>query len=343
MGDWATYKITLANKDLNIKDVLIQKGLLSSVEDTRYNDIVQISVTKEQLQEMGYYHESRDADFPGHFKIRGPENSLAYFSKWQPNDRIAFVISKLLPEEIVDVELTFDAYYFPNVHWYAKNGEEVTVDGRKVLKSLYEIKPTLLKEVGDKYEVSLPIGEEPYKWGKITVPKENIAYLEYQSRKYSYSVSFDTETVDVMFGNKRVSMRTEDVVNKYYESKENFRQQMSREVVLENLPLSNFKQMRNPRTNSSYYIVKIPCEQNVSINGEISITVPLGAVNVEEGTVSIGAYGKERDARVMQQDGTFVFKRILHSEIEKSYQKAMESGRVNVVAESELEADMDLD
>lgn len=308
------YRIRFANKEDSISDALIEKGFAEKVEE---DGKTYLRVFLKKMDPVIYATDDRESTL---IDIDG--NSVKYFHRWGPDDRLSTAISKCFPDDVLDSKRQYSAGYSMNISWYEKNGEDTLKDGTPSEGAIANLSPKLLKDCVDMYQISIPIGENGDKWGTIDVPKDNVKYsVSSFGDKYGIVVLFKKGQEKVTFKNEEVMMDTKDILTKYYNSRKDYRNEMNTSIEINHLPLENITERIGEM--GKYFIVKIPCPTEISRNGELSITLQEFNVDEENGDVCIGIKGKSRNARIMTEDGQMVIKEFRNPDIKKYYEQAM--------------------
>lgn len=301
MGEWHDYKIRFANNEgRNLANEMVEKGLAEKrMKEVRGIEVESFLINLKKMSDEfanGYHNDNLEQVEIG-FKEDG---SVSYVNKWVPDDRLAFAISKHF-EEPLFVSRVYTGGS-ETICWYEKGGNVCTKDGKEVKGQLLMVNPNLVKESRDGFRISIPIGNENARWGTFTLPKENVAYKTYtcedaethevKTEMYGVTVFFDKEKIPVSFRGRVIEMDVSDIEEKFYQSKEDYRNDITKPVILE-VPAENVTKRTN--NYSEYFIVKIPCTILYSSNEEMSFAVSIGSVK-DAGNgcyvVDIGEKGK---------------------------------------------------
>lgn len=321
MGEWFDYGIKFANKEENLAELMARKGLATITQELLSLNLKEINP---EMFATGY----RPDDNFEHITIGFDENAVYYTNKWVPDDRLSIAISKQFPNDVLEISREYTGGC-DDIIWYSKDGKNTTKNGNSLITAIYSLNSKLCKDIGKFYKISLPIGEENDKWGSITISKDNVNHLEWNT-----SVYFDMEEINVTFKSGIVKMNTKELVEKFYDSKRNYNNDMHSLIKITGLPRANFRKKDN------YYIVKIFCPQDISSNGYISITVPDYDVDINNGAITLGEKGKSRSVQITSQTDGIIRDRFSNPFIKECYEKAMRNlmqGRQDENIEEEIE------
>lgn len=339
MGEWFQYSMRFANKQGRLSDRLVEMGLAERqpkvLSDGR--NVTEYRIFLDRFE--NYIGEEARKIFSHEFSLDPPLTSLVigeeengniyYVNKWAPNDSLSIAIGKAVgidKENIVETTCSYTGG-FQYIRWYEWKDGQCTKDGSPVYGMISSVNKNLLKEVGNEYQVRLPIGDENARWGSFTVPKGNITFGEWadeegNAHRYGFSVFFSEKEIPVTFYGRKVNMTPKEISDKYYDSKENFRREMSKPVKIE---VSSDKVTRKASQDGGYFIVKVPCTREMSENMELSVTSGLfGVRNAGNGNyvVQIGNKGCTRGVFVVE-NGSRVRKELKAVEIRDGLLKAM--------------------
>lgn len=325
MGEWFNYSMKFANKQGKLSDKLVEMGIAErqpKVLSDRRN-VTEYRIFLDRFE--NYIGEEARNIFSHEFSLDPPltsfvigeegDENIYYANKWAPDDRLAIAIGKAVGvdrENIVEITCDYTGG-FHYIKWYGKDGQ-CTKDGSHVYGTITRISSNLLKDIGNEYQVRLPIGDENARWGSFTLPKENVTYKtctyedaethEVKTEMYGVTVFFDKEKIPVSFRGRVVEMDVSDIEDKFYQSKEDYRNDITKPVILE-VPAENVTKRTN--NYSEYFIVKIPCTILYSSNEEMSIAVSIG--NVRDAgngnyVVDIGEKGKSHKVYYKNEERT---------------------------------------
>ena len=291
MGDWCYYNIHDINNAIDLSEEIINRGCGQR--------------TKE------------DGLLIGSDTVYCSDNGLSYCIKWGPNDRIVDVISKALPDMVLKINRDFE--WYESISWYEKNGEPCNAMCIPLIKhdgyplALFRVNPKLVKERGEWYDISLPIGNVENKWITLTISKNDVLQENYQDengqvRMRPAHVFFTQEKYTVHTKQGSQELTAVDIYNKYRASKDEYRKQMQRMV--------KFKKDEAIKIDhrDDYNIVVLPCSYKDSYNGELSLVV--ADFFIKEDDILLGEAGTSRNVIKMNMDGKKVRKMMLNKEIE---------------------------
>ena len=134
----------------------------------------QVLNMKAAYPELWEKRKAQDTDFPENWRIssyHNDNNEINYDVAWTYFDFPAEIISKLLPDQIIEIHTQYE--YHASDRFFIKNGELCTEDGRPYL-NLIEIRTSQLKEIPNKnlYRVSFPVlKKEAGTWADLYVKK----------------------------------------------------------------------------------------------------------------------------------------------------------------------------
>lgn len=301
MGEWYDYNIRFANNtNRNLANEMVAKGIAEKrMTEFQGNEVESFWINLKEMSDefSNGYHDDNLEQIEIGFEEDG---SVSYVNKWVPDDRLAFAISKHFEDVLfVSREYTGGA---ETICWYEKSGDVCTKDGKEVKGHLLMVNPKLVKESRDEFRISIPIGDENARWGSFTLPKENVAYKTYtyedaetheiKTGMYGVTVFFDQEKIPVSFRGSVVEMDVSDMEEKFYQSKKDYHNDITKPVILE-VPAENVTKKTD--NYFEFFIVKIPCTRLHSSNEEMSIAVPIGSArDAGNGNyvVDIGEKGK---------------------------------------------------
>lgn len=357
MGEWFQYSMKFANKQGRLSDKLVEMGLAERqpmvLPDGRNVTDYRIFLDRfenyigEEARKIFSYEFEQDPPLTS-LVVKEEENGNVYYvNKWAPNDSLAIAIGKAVgvdKENIVETTCDYTGG-FQYIKWYEWKDGQCTKDGSPVYGTITRISSNLLKEVGNEYQVRLPIGDENARWGSFTVPKENVTFGEWfdeggASHKYGFSVFFSEKEIPVTFYGRKVNMTPEEISDKYYHSKEDFRKEMAKPVRIE---VSSNKVTRKTSQDGGYFIVKVPCPREMSENEELSITANIYDVkDAGNGNyvVHIGEKGKIRGVFVVE-NGSRVKKEFKTVEIRDGLLNAMATYPMSYSRELREQADIE--
>lgn len=315
------YDIKAKNPDTNLADRLVECGFaVRRWENIVGRESLHIDLTKlspELLQER------KDQGYSDYDQLIIWQNevNLEYVSLWSFDDRILEAISKAVPDELLIVERDFE--WYESLQWYEKDGKVCNAAGVPLVQKeehgpliIHNLSPKLIKECDDgDFVVRLPIGNESDKWGTLRVAKDDVL-LRHRNNSGTQELSsanifFTKPEAAVTFRNHSYQMPADEIVNKYYASKNGYREHMKENLVVERSAATSVIHI----DNQGFYIVKFHCpygsmEENsrevMSTNREFSITVP--KCYMQEDSIIIGERGKPRSVMVVNENGNLVKK-----------------------------------
>lgn len=340
MGEWFDYKIRFANKKESLANALVEKGLAKIEMGGNDNASLRVFVTKIDPGTFatGY---TDDGSFES-IVIGMPDPYVAYCNRWAPDTRLVYSISKNFPGDIFSCE---ERCTYDNVSprsYYLQNGKMVLKNGELVKHAMSDIAPKLVQIQKDAIQISMPIGEEGDLWGKFTLPKNQVTYFTYEKEDHSvgiYGVSlfFTEDSITVNFRNKTEELNIDDLANRYYDSKHNYSRKMSEQITISDIPRSCV------RNRDDYYIVTLPCPEEVSASREMSLAVPdyQMQLNCNTATIAIGERGKSRNIRILNEQGEYVNKNTPVPKIKAYYEQAINRTQNNRAELQQEEIDLD--
>lgn len=332
MGYWYSYKIKSLKENFSIPEKLISANIGMRTDNGFTIDISKLS------QEI-YSEITKDGSTNPYITINENGNAISYYHKWVPDDRLADAISKAIPEEIFLVTRHGD--YGDYAAWYIKNGIVCDAKGKSVVKNqagqylgLFNINTKLKTKRDGSISLSLPIGSEDSKWVFIDIPKESVIQETYTTvegivQQLSVSIMLTQETYKVSTKQSEYELSTVDIVNKYIQSKDDYRKSMH-----ELLKIDRSKILRLDN-RGDYYIVYLPCLTSVSSNGRLSITIP--NYDVKEDCIVLGERGSGRNVIIAEEDGMKTKKRLNHPDIIKYVDEAYSIMHPNMQVEQATE------
>lgn len=236
------------------------------------------------------------------FCINYENDGLQYYSKWCMDETILKAISRYFKDDVIYVSSIYSRFAYA-YSYFIKNGEMCLRDGTFIEHCLCRVNPNLIEEYpnGD-YKVSLPIGDDNDKWGIFTITRNNIEFFQ---EPYNQQILLD-ENVLVHFNNKDKMYTAKELADAYYESKDTYRNQMNEPVYLENFDMLYCDKRTDKYTGNTYYIVHIPCSQEISEGESISIVVSeydiTHPVNKSLCNICLGVVGKERSVQIVKDN-----------------------------------------
>lgn len=281
-----SFKINFANKEENMKDILLSTGKARIIEKDYGDHAPYISINFRELcpEAFNQYFVNTEKGQPNLERDEiginfTQDGGLQYFSKWKPDERIANCLSKYFKDDVLSVDVdaeTSRGDYF----YYCKDAKGVLKDGTPLITNLV-LKNTMVKpSKNNNVKITLPIGDENDRWAHIILPKNQVYTIE---RTYTDSngdpvtcetnsnIYFIQDKVNVYFESKEtVEMSTHEVCSRYKDSVNRYINYLNSPVTLYDLPIDNISYRKGQF--GDYYIVKVPVPTEVSSDGFMSIT-----------------------------------------------------------------------
>lgn len=339
MGEWFSYKIRFANKEENFAEALINKGFATYSSSVLNHKCIEIDLLKinPELFQKGYLDNGIDK-----IKVGINDNYIYFSNKWSPDDRLCDAISKHFPNDVLDFSREYSGGKRGDSNWYQKNGIDTLKNGTPITGALYNISESLITQRRNEFIISLPIGDNNNKWGKIILPNDNIKYSEYSSingkRKYNISVFFSVEDIPVFFKSGMKKINVKELIEKYYNSLNDYSNDMHSLIKIENLPKENFEKRFNRDIESEYYIVKIPCPEEISRSK--FLTILLSKYDVDnKGTITLGEKRISKQIQIFDDYGNRIKQHMSVPDIKKYYEESqiLQQKTINDIEEPELD------
>lgn len=317
MSERFHYNVKFANRPGNMANELESKNLAKIEQKVNVGGAPVINLRLDlpaldtEMFKNGYHKD----DGLNHIYIGIDNDSIYYYIRWVPDDRIVRAISKHFPEDVLSINETYTRGY-PTLY-YVKDGELSLIDGTPVKTGISFINSGLIQEYDDFFRINLPIGDtETEKWGTIFLPKKNITCIHGH-----YLICFDKDYVLVSFPSGKVRMRTEELCEKYRDSKNAYKQDMRKLISIEGLNRESFIERYNQDMGNSYYVVKIPCFPEISEDGFMSITasdydVTQNPNDIHLYNICLGENGKIRNVMIIE-DGEKIRKEFTNRNIKE--------------------------
>ena len=277
---------------------------------------------------------------------------LYYCNKWDSNFGIAIALSYLYPDKIIEtVEIPpyygdVTTAYLCDGAWSNKEGEPISQN----IGALWGINQKLIRESKDgMFTVSLPIGTEDDKWGKIVVPEKDISCAEYNDHedgatKYiPNSVFFTTDEIKVSFKNSTKTYDAMELLQAYSDSINQYKNYMHEQMVLSDFPAENLERRTNggEGSNNVYYIATIHVPTNVSPDGIVRTTIPQYNISERDDgkrDIVVGSRNKEKTVQI-KNGNTNVRLSIKNEDLKRYYD---ETPQVENDLEQEEDTDMEI-
>lgn len=351
MGEWYDYNILFENRKKNIVEEMLKSGFAKFKNEPNHSITLDLLSMENEtnrsvvldLMKMGdkaaIDHYGASEITIGSQTIRyedgTSDNMLLYCSKWQPNNGLCFCLSRLFPNEMLEVR-EYAPYYDKDALFYVKNNHFVNKQGiplAKDEKGTFYMPGVKSKQVRTNHDgsftVSFPIGSTPNDlWGQINLSKDDC--ISWNERYHLY---FTKETISVKFKHETVEMSTSNFFDKCSDAYLAYKHKMDQTVTIpaEFTHYSLCGQERN-----QYYVVNIPCPETVSDNRTLSITIPKDNIPNNHALIKIGAFGKTRNARVTK-NGEIQTIQLTHGKIKEYFveQTGYEEPSINERIEAE--------
>lgn len=328
MGEWFSYNLCFANKESNIADALMELGVATKCKDSMGKNVIILNLEKvvnlEKTDSSENLFQSELDKNITNINIGVQNNFIYYSSKWTPDDRLVKAISQILPEDVIAIERTYTAGNAGCANWYLKEGKCTTKKGIPSAGFIDGLNPKLLREFNGCFAISLPIGETDNKWGVIHLDKDCVKYSEGPyGERYNITVIFPQEKMKILFSNGTKIVSTSEIIDSYCQAIRQYSEEMHALVKLSGLPEQNFVKKEDSRMGNIYYVVKIPCHQDISKSGYLSVTVPEYNAAPEAGEVTVGEKGKYKNVIRMSENGRKTVECMRISEIQECYERYM--------------------
>lgn len=239
--------------------------------------------------------------------MREEGNSLFYGTKWSPDDRVSDCLSKMFPDKVLEVIRTYDNA--ANALWYEKNGKLCNKEGEELSAAIPLLHSNLVKKCENgRYRVRFNLGEKG--WRSVFFSEKDVEPIT-----YVYNGTVETSGYLIMFSSDEVAthrttinnmvenvsneekMLTADFLSLYYAARERYKEDMNKQVSIEGLPRSAFKEMRGG--GNIYYLVDIPVSTDVVTSGSVTVAISSDDVSLDDGKVMLGSAGYARRATTL--------------------------------------------
>ena len=248
----------------------------------------QVLNMKAASPELWEKRKEQDPNFPENWRISSYNNNneINYEVAWTYFDFPADIISKLLPDQIIDLQIQYE--YHAAERYFIKSGELCTEDGRPYL-NLIEIRTSQLKEIPNKnlYRVSFPVlKKEAGTWADLYVKKEDLAF------EYIHDANLNKDTIYhialLYFTEPNVTLHyktngiliekeapTESLIKAIKKSKENYHKEMEADIKIV-VPNQMVCEKHSRTSDEIFYIIQIPYAP--AIAGLANLCLPQYAV-----------------------------------------------------------------
>lgn len=298
MGEWYDYNILFENRKKNIVEEMLKSGF-ASLKNEADRSIVLDLMKMGDKKAIDYYKASEITI--GSQTIRCEDGTsydlLTYCNKWQPNNGLCFCLSRLFPDEMLEVR-EYAPYYDKDALFYIKNDHFVNKQGiplAKDEKGTFYMPGVKSKQVRANHDgsfiVSFPIGSTPNDlWGQINLSKDDCVFWNER-----YHLYFTKETISVKFKHETVEMSVSNFFDKCSDAYYAYKHKMDQTVTI---PAEFTHYSLCGQGTNQYYVISIPCPETVSDNHTLSITVPRDHIPNDHALIDIGSFGRARNARV---------------------------------------------
>ncbi len=333
MGEWFDFEFRFEHRKDSMSQLLMDDGIAVLETDNFGSSYLKIDIKKlcsEIYEKINKENIAKGKELREYFRINYKGDGLQYYSKWVMDEIIVTTVSRYFKDDVIYVL----ASYSGNgsiFSYFVKNGRDCLRDGTPTVDTIHGLSPNCINKINeDNYQVSIPIGEDNDKWGTFTVTKNNIEWREYVRDGVVYPERQQillAEDIEVEFKNFSKTYTAKELADAYFDSKNTFYNKMHAPVFLENLDMCYFNKRVDKYSGNAYYIVHIPCAQDVSEDGSISITVSeydmTHPVSKSLCNINLGVFGKERSIQIVK-DKKNVRTQMKPADIVKHYNKTLE-------------------
>ena len=241
--------------------------------------------------------------------------TLSYKSKWLPDDRIIDLISKTLPNEILQASRTLNnsEYFFA---WYEKNTVVTNSVGECITGGLPNIPIRNIKDLKNgMFQVKIYLGYTTKDWGYVILPFKNMMFKYDENGSPSKAMIFFTkDIVDFQWENKESEIYPLEEIMNLFKQNQLFYNNFF--VDLYGIPEENFVYFPD------YCKVTIPCLKSESDNYKMSLILDKKNVMSRIGKLTLGVVKDTTTVEVLK-DGEIVRKQISNPQILELYNTAM--------------------